>query len=311
MDNACIMRLHVRACVRVFTRACPQAAQRIQTLEKLLSTARDEAVTAKIYAQRETTSAQQQLKDAEYALKDAKDEAGHVQHMHQLAVYEAADVRRQLDSTRQELQQARAQLRGNQEKVRDLESSLSAMDVTIEKQTEHMRREHAVELEQIERQLLSLQESNRDAENAYREVKRLEQALAALDGDNTALRERLKEDARARAEDESMAARALEEIQHERLASHAKVSKGEEALREEASRRRELEEEVARLRRELEALRPVAQSYSALQEQMRNVEDDSSRLRQELDAGKHLSSVFTGVCFTLTCVTDGHVDSLI
>jgi chromosome segregation ATPase len=108
-----------------------------------------------------------------------------------------------------------------------------------------------------------------------------------------------------------MAARAREEIQHERLASHAKVSKGEEALREEASRRRELEEEVARLRRELEALRPVAQSYSALQEQMRNVEDDSSRLRQELDAGKHLSSVFTGVCFTLTCVTDGHVDSLI
>jgi chromosome segregation ATPase len=185
-------------------------------LEKLLSTARDEAVSAKIHAQRETTTVQQQLKDAEYALKDAKDEAGHVQHMHQLAVYEAADVRRQLDSTRQELQQARAQLRGNQEKIRDLESSLSAMDVTIEKQTEHMRREHAEELEQIERQLLSLQESNRDAEAACREVKRLEQALAASDGDNTALRQRLKEDARARAEDELMATRALEEIVLER-----------------------------------------------------------------------------------------------
>jgi myosin heavy subunit len=70
--------------------------------------------------------------------------------------------------------------------------------------------------EQVAHGLQVAEASNKDAENAYGEVKRLEQALAASDGDNTALRERLKEDARARAEDESMATRALEEIVLER-----------------------------------------------------------------------------------------------
>jgi len=283
--------------------AAEQATQRVQTLEKLLSTARDEAVAVKMHAERETASAQQQLKDGGYALKEAKDEAAHAQRMHQLAVSEAADVRKQLDSTRKELQRAREQLHGNEEKIHGLESSLSAMDVAVEKQTEQMRREHAEELARAEKQLLTFQDGKRRVESELaREVQlRLADRQSAADQLKCDMDEERKrsehalelqkrrnaEELEVQASTHKRAVSELEEtMQRERLASHAKVLEVEETLHEEASRRRELEEEVPRLRRELEALRPVEQSYSALQQQMRATEDDNSRLRQELDAGK-------------------------
>ena len=77
--------------------------------------------------------------------------------------------------------------------------------------------------EQVAHGLQVAEASNKDAENAFIEVQRLqaqlanaEQALAASHGDTSALRERLKEDARARAEHEVSATRAMEEILLER-----------------------------------------------------------------------------------------------
>jgi hypothetical protein len=48
----------------------------------------------------------------------------------------------------------------------------------------------------------------------------VERALEASQGDNAALRERLKEDARARAEDHLAATRAMEEALHVRLCQY-------------------------------------------------------------------------------------------
>ena len=288
---------------RAAREAAEHATQRISTLEKLLSSTREEANSVKMDAQREVASIQRQLKESEYKLKEAQDEAAHSDRMHHLAQNEAEDVRKQVVEVRTELQSVRSQARGHEEKIKSLEAALSSNDATIDRHTEQLQREHAQEMERLEEHLQSLQETKRRAEgDLAREVqhRHADKQMAADQLKCDIAEERMRGEhelealKRRHAEElESQAAahrRALGEVeslmQRERLAAQANVLEVEEMLRENVVKRHELEEEVPRLRRELESLRPLQQNRAELQKDLSAKERELARLRQEIDSGK-------------------------
>ena len=173
-----------------------------------------------------------------------------------------------------------------------------------------MRREHAQELARLGQQIQSLQDSKRRSEDELaRETQlRLNDKHNTLDQSKADVREertrgehelellkhRHSEECKAHATASHRLAGELESaLQRARLEAHAQRGAVEETLREETARRHQLEEEMPRLTRELERLRPLHASNAELKKDMCAAHDDSSRLQMEVEAA-HISIELLG-----------------
>jgi chromosome segregation ATPase len=181
-------------------------------------------------------------------------------YKHSSAVLQASVNARdeQIEQLSRELGESLRDAKEARQRVHDLQRESSAMIRNLEDQVQHG--------------LQVAEASNKDTEEAYARAQRvegektlLEQALAASNADNAALRQRLREDAQAHEEDDKSAANAMEEILKERKrerkeGEQARVQALQKAkeehdkeleaiLEQHANEQQRADEEIKRLRR--------------------------------------------------------------